>query len=134
METKNLEMLREKALAGKIVDGKGDVSATAMNYLSAAYTSPLLDEVWGLSFQNAETMDELLEWMKQADADEKYEAFVGILKTLYILTGVFIPEDVQYIIECDDPVMKQMYAHEFLADFTDLMYDFRAEAEEAAEN
>ncbi len=134
MEKKNLEKLREKALAGKIVDGDGNISVTAMNYLSATYTSPLLDEVWGLSFQNIETMDELLELMKQADTDEKHEVFVGILKTLYILTGVFIPEEVQYIIECDDPVMKQMYAHEFLADFTDLMYDFRAEAEETSEN
>lgn len=57
MEKKNLEKLREKALAGKIVDGDGNISVTAMNYLSATYTSPLLDEVWGLSFQNIETMD-----------------------------------------------------------------------------
>ncbi|HWS29040.1 MAG TPA: hypothetical protein VN512_02885 [Clostridia bacterium] len=61
--------------------------------------------------------------MHQADSAEKREALFGILKTLYVITNILIPNEILYILECDDFMTRQMCAHEFFADFDDLMYD-----------
>jgi len=134
MENGTPEELRTLVIKKGIIDEEGKANATAMNLLSGMHTSPLLNEVWGLTFQNLVTMDKLLELMHQADSAEKYEAFFGILKTLYVITNVLIPDEICYILECDDSVTRQMYAYEFLADFDDLMYDYLAEATEEAGN
>ncbi|MEN6471062.1 MAG: hypothetical protein ABFC62_06330, partial [Clostridiaceae bacterium] len=100
MEIENLEELRAMVIEKGIINQEGVVSAKAMNYFSGMYTSPLLDEVWGLAFHNTEMMDKLFGLMKQAADTGKHEVFGGILNTLYVISGIHAPNELHYILGC----------------------------------
>ncbi len=129
----NLEELRAMAIEKGIVNREGNVSALAMNYFSGMHTAPLLDEIWMLSFPNTDTMDKLYDLIKQAVIAGEFEVFEGIMNALYVISGIHIPDELHYIFGCANLEIKQMYAREFLEDFSDLMHDYRAEADEKAE-
>ena len=130
MKFKRLGNLGTVAWKKGIVDIEGKANAIGLNYMSAVYTTPLLNEIWEIVHNNFTVMGELLGLMRVADSTRHYEEFYTVLKTLYIITCRNIPDEVMYIMECNNNTTKEMYAHEFLADFEDLMYDFRVETQE----
>jgi len=129
MGKRSKEELRKILIAEKMIDATGEVNATRVNYLSGAYTSPLLSEVWDLYMRDIGAMEELYTFLKEVFGKEQFEIMIGILKILYNLCGLLIPDAVQTIYECGERDLKKLYLYEFLEDFQDLMYDFRAEAE-----
>lgn len=128
MEKKNSEEIRKILIAENLIDTTGAVNATRVNYISGAYTSPLLSEIWSFYANDIDAMEELHTFLKEVFQKEQFEIMIGILKILYNLCGLPIPDAVQIIYNCDVKNLKELYLYEFLEDFQDLMYDFRAEA------
>lgn len=128
MEKKNSEELCKILIAENLIDAMGAVNATKINYLSGAYTSPLLSEVWSFYANDINAMEELQTLLKEVFEKQLFEIMIGIQKILYNLCGLSIPDEVQIIYHCDDKDLKELFLYEFLEDFQDLMFDFRAEA------
>ena len=129
MSTKNLNELRMIAKKKGIIDDNENPNPTAINYLSAAYTSPLLNQIWDNVIQsNYQSMDELMRFLRKTNHSNQIETVLEIIKALYIVSQQAVPDEIAYIIECDNASTKQIYINEFLADFEDKMYDFIEES------
>jgi len=128
MEKLNKDGLLTALIDEKLIDETGTVNTTTVNYISGLYTSQLLNEVWDLYLHDVDAMEELQAFLNEIYEKEQYDIMIGILKLIYSFCSLIIPDEVQMIFECGEKELKGVYLYEFLEDFQDLMYDFRAEA------
>ena len=129
MEKMSKDELRTALIARKLIDDAGTVNAITVNCISGKYTWPLLSEVWGFYVNDVEAMEELQTFLNEVYEKEQFDILIGIVKIFYNFIEVLIPDEVQMIFDCDEKELKEVYLYEFLEDFQDIMYDFRAETE-----
>ena len=127
MEKMNKDDLCTVLFEDKLIDETGTVNAITVNGISGLYTWPLLSEVWDLYLHDSEAMAELQAFLNDIYEKEQYEIMISVLKIMYNFCGLIIPEEVQMIFDCYIQKLKEVYLYEFLEDFQDIMYDFRAE-------
>lgn len=123
---KGLE-LRSVLIEKNLIDEAGTINTFKVNIISGAHTWPLLSEVWNLYQNDLTAMEELQTFLNAVYEQGQYDFLIGILKILYSCCGLFIPDDLQMIFDCEEKELKEIYLYEFLEDFQDIMYDFRVE-------
>ena len=130
MERINRDELRNALIAGKMIDATGAVNTLTANYISGLYTLPLLNEVWALYLNDVDAMEELQTFLGELYEKGQCDIMAGILKLIYSFCSLIIPDEVQMIFDCDEKELKEIFLYEFLEDFQDIIYDFRADEDE----
>ena len=126
MDRMNGDERRSVLIEKNLIDEAGTVNTFTVNCISGAHTWPLLNEVWNLHQNDVSLMEEMQSFLNDIYEKEQYDILIGILKILYGLCELLIPDALQIIFDCHERELKETYLYEFLEDFQDIMYDLRA--------
>jgi len=129
MEKMSNDELRNALIAKKMIDNAGAVNPITVNCISGVHTWPLLNEVRDLLLNDVDAMEELRTFLNEVYVKGQCDIMIGILKILYNICSLLIPDEIQMIFYCGIQELKEFYLYEFLEDFQDMMYDFWAEIE-----
>ena len=104
MEQMNGNELRSVLIEKNLIDEAGIVNVFKVNCISGAYTWPLLSEIWNLYQNEVTSMEELQVFLNAVYEQGQYDILIGILKILYSLNGLSIPEVIQMIFDCEEAI------------------------------
>ena len=108
----------------------GEVNATKVNIIAGTFTPQLVDVIWAASYE-INVIDELEQYLWSLHENAQYEILSGVLRALYIVNGLQIPDIVEAILMCDDKRLYEIYFYEFLMDFDELKSDYQEEITDA---
>ena len=77
MEKMNKDELRSALVDEKMIDQTGTVNSTTVNYISGLYTLPLINEVWDLFQNDADSMEELQAFSNELFEKGQYDILLG---------------------------------------------------------
>lgn len=107
-------------------------NTTKLNIISGVVIPPLIETMCQErgSITPIEAVEAYL-WELYEKSD--YSTIAGVLRALFLLHEMDVPEILDILLQHDDPALKEVFFYEFLMDFSDVKLDYQDDSEETDE-
>lgn len=121
---KSKEELKAVLMAQEVYMPDGETpNPTKLNIISGAVIPLLIDAICQ-ERDRIDPIDVTEAYLWELYEKSEYTIIAGILRVLYLLHEIAVPEIVEAILQCGDNTLLEVFFYEFLMDFSDVKLNY----------